>query len=142
MSDVPAKRADAQERAERAYVARLHGATWREAARVAGYTDQANARRAVERWMGDVPGPEREVQREILREQTQAVLRQALQDVRDRRPGAVTAAVRVLDLQMRLDGLGAPTRVSLVDPTTEEIEALADRLSGPRRYVDADILKG
>lgn len=137
MSDVPARRADAAERAERAYVARLNGATWRQVAEVAGYSDQANARRAVERWLGDIPAPAREAQREILREQTQIVVRQALQDVHDRRPGAVTAAVRVLDLQARLDGLLAPTNIALIDPTQEEIDAYLERLLGAPRFVDS-----
>ena len=140
MSKVPAPRADAAARAERAYLARLNGGTWRQCADVAGYADEQGARRAVERLFHELPAPDRDAQRHIPREQAQSVLRQALQDVRDRRPGAVTAAVRVLDLTMRLDGLGAPAQISLVDPTAHEIEEYVERLMGPRRYVDADIL--
>jgi AraC-like DNA-binding protein len=125
-------RADALKRADDAWRARVAGGTWAEAADIAGYSDQDNCRRAVRRVFGQLPSPDREEMRNLWRDRHERLWRKALSDVLEGKPGAVVAAVRVAEAATRLDGLGAPTRVSLIDPTQEEIERFLDETLGPR----------
>ena len=62
------RRADTIERAERAYLARVSGATWAQAAEVAGYSDVSNCCRAVRRVFDELPAPDREHQRHLVRD--------------------------------------------------------------------------
>lgn len=112
-------RADALARAERAWNARVLGASWETAARVAGYSDAANAIRAVRSVYGSLPAIERDEARRLWRDRLEVVYRQAIQDVQDRRPGAVTAIVRLADRAARLDGLDEPARFSLTPSDNE-----------------------
>lgn len=144
MTDVPARRprADAAGRAEVAFKARVNGATWAEAAEVAGFANGANACRAVSNYFDTMPTPDRAELRLLARERAEALWRRALDDARDGRTGAVTAAVRVLDLMVRLDGLAAPNRLEVgITPTENEIQAFIDRVLGPQ-IEEADIFEG
>ena len=136
------QRADAAKRADMAFEARVAGATWDEAAEIAGFANGPNACRAVANVFGSLPTPDREELRAVARARGEAVWRQALRDVEERRPGAVTAAVRVLDLMVRLDGLSAPDRVEVgLTPTDVEIQRFIDRVLGPHEE-EADIFDG
>lgn len=120
-------RADAAQRAATAWNARVLGATWEQAAQVAGFTDKSNCFRAVRRAYGSVPEPEREEQRRLWRDRIEHLWRQSVKDVAEQRPGAVTAGVRVAGAAAVLDGLNAPTEV-VVSPSTAELEAWVERV--------------
>lgn len=133
-------RADALERAERVWNARVMGGSWEQAAQIAGYSDPSNAVRAVRSIYGQLPTIERDEQRRLWRDRLEVVYRQVVRDVHDRIPGASTAFVRIADRAAKLDGLDAPTRLSLVDPTEEQIEAWLTERIGPRHVEEeADI---
>lgn len=146
MSDTPkpviTTRADALARAERAWHARLLGASWADAARVAGYSTRSNAQRAVKRVFGRLPAMEIEEMKHLWRERLEVIWRQAMVDLKEQRPGAVVAAVRVEQAAVQLDGLDAPRRLSLIDPTQEQIEEFLNEMIGPRHAdVEADIFE-
>lgn len=130
-------RADTIERAERAYFARVSGATWTQAAEVAGYTDAANCCRAVRRVFDELPAPDREHQRHLVRDRLDTLYRLALKDAHDRRPGAVTSAVRVLELMSRLDGLTEDRMRILHDPTQHQIDEFLNQYM-PEQYEKED----
>lgn len=67
-NQVTTVRSDAFERAMVTSDARERGATWREAAEIAGFSDPANCIRAVRRARGHVPTMALEVVREVWRE--------------------------------------------------------------------------
>lgn len=147
MTDTPkpviTSRADALARAERAWHARLLGASWADAARVAGYSSRSNAQRAVKRVFGRLPAIEIEEMKHLWRERLEVIWRQAMLDLKEQRPGAVTAAVRVEQAAAQLDGLDAPSRLRVgVDPTQEQIDEWLDRMVGPRHSdEEADIFE-
>lgn len=138
MSSLRKIRADAQKRAVTAYSARLAGGTWSEVASVAGYATEKGARRAVQRVFENTPAPDIEHQRILLRDRADALYRLALKDAHDRRPGAIAAAVRVLEMLARIDGLNAPTKLSLIDPTQEQIDEYLDKFMPERHEIEAD----
>lgn len=114
-------RADALERAERAWNVRVLGASWEQAARVAGYADPSNAIRAVRSVYGSLPEVERSEARRLWRDRMEVLWRQVVQDVHERVPGATTAAVRIADRAARLDGLDEPSRLSIT-PSDAELQ--------------------
>ena len=118
----PKVRADATARADRAWNARLLGASWEAAAQVAGFANSQNAMRAVRRHYGRMPEADRGELRTLWRERLEVLWRQASRDALEQQPGAVTAAVRVAQAACRLDGLDEPTRTEV--HVTEHIEAL------------------
>lgn len=95
-----------------------------------GYSTAQNAYRAVLRRRGQLPVSESEDLRDVWRTRLESLWRQAALDVQDRRPGAVTHAVRVASTAMQLDGLAAPTRVA-VSSAESEIGALIAALTAP-----------
>jgi hypothetical protein len=71
------------------------------------------------------------------------VWRQALADVLDRRPGAVRAAVSLMQRASALDGLDAPTHEVLRTPAYAEIARWAAQMQERMRseiVIEADIL--
>jgi hypothetical protein len=114
-------RADAMARAERAWNARVLGASWEQAATIAGYSDASNAIRAVRSVYGSLPAIERDEARRLWRDRLEVIYRQVLKDVHDRIPGATTAAVRIADRAARLDGLDEPARLSIT-PSDGELQ--------------------
>lgn len=114
-------RADAHARAVRAWQARTVGMTWDEAASVAGFANAANAQRACRSVFGELPELDKDESRRLLRERLEFLWRQVSRDVNDRQPGAVTAAVRVLERFARLDGLDEPALLS-ISPSVGELE--------------------
>ena len=145
-------RADMAERTERAWMARVAGATWEQAANVAGYTNGSNCRRAVMRVYGQLPRVKREDLRHLWRERLERLWRQALQDAGEKRPGAITAAVRLEQAAAALDGLNAPSQVELYSPSQHELDAfvaavLAQRHQYPEEgdifavAVDAEVVE-
>lgn len=130
-------RADMAERTEKAWMARVAGATWEQAARVAGYSDGSNCRRAVANVYGQLPKVDREDLRRLWRERLERLWRQAVQDASEQRPGAITAAVRIEQAAARLDGLDEPSVVELSTPSQREIEAwVAEMLSHTRPQLE------
>lgn len=119
-------RADMADRAERAWVARVLGASWKDAAMVSGYSDGSNCRRAVMSVYGQLPKIDREHLRTLWRERGELLWRQVVKDVHNGVPGAVTAAVRVMQAAARLDGLDEPSRVELSSPSDREIQEWVD----------------
>lgn len=107
-------RATAERKRQLAWNARILGASWKEAAEIAGYRDPNAAMKAVRRWRGHMPQPELEEHRELARQRGERLWREAWKDVIDHKPGAVTAAVRVLHRQASLLGLDAPTKQEIV----------------------------
>ncbi|MFT4234309.1 MAG: hypothetical protein QM607_04815 [Microbacterium sp.] len=102
--------ADGMRKASSAWQLRVAGRSWEDIAREVGFSDAPHAHRAVRNFFGSVPQPAREELRELARARGEVVFRQALEDVLDQRPGAVRAAVAVLQRQAALDGLDEPTR--------------------------------
>lgn len=136
------KQVSAEVRAQRAWTARVVGATWAQAAEAAGYFDAATAHRAVKRYFGEVPVPDKVESRELWRARLEHLWRLSLEDVTKRRPGAVRAAVAVAQRASALDGLDAPTRHEVIDPTPEQIQEVVTRLveAQGQPAIEADIL--
>jgi hypothetical protein len=109
----PRVRADALERAERAWSARVAGATWAQAAEIAGYSDDTAANRAVRNVFGTLPQVERDELRRLWRDRLEVLWLQANTDAREQRAGAITAGVRVATAAASLDGLAEPARVGV-----------------------------
>jgi len=70
--------------------------------------------------------PPRQIRSEYRRlwwERLERLWQQACRDAFDRQSGAMTAAVRVAETAIRLDGLAAPSEVMVHNPSEAEIEA-------------------
>lgn len=106
-------RADAAQRAEAMWLARIGGATWEQARVIGGYSDIPHAIRAVRSYYGELPKLDRTELRGIWRERLEQIWRQLTEDMRDRVPGSTTSAVRVVTAAAALDGLNEPTRVDV-----------------------------
>jgi hypothetical protein len=119
-------RADAQQRADRAWQARVVGASWAQAAEVAGFADDATAVHAVRNAYGRLPEPDRTELRRLWRDRLETLWKESLRDVTERRGGAVTASVRVAGLAVALDGLAAPLQVDV--EVTQTFAALTAEL--------------
>lgn len=139
-----AAHADAAHRAERAWSARVIGASWHEAAEVAGFTDAANCLRAVRNYFGKLPEPDRDHLRDMWRERLEHLWRQAIADVQEQKPGAVRAAVALAQRASAMDGLDAPAQVTVHAPTDQQIEQYVTQLlalgATRRDAEEADIL--
>ena len=106
-------RGDALARAEQAWRARVAGGTWRQVAEVSGYADGPAACHAVKAIYGELPTEQREDLRALWRARLELLWAQALRDATERRPGAVTAGVRVAGMALTLDGLAEATKVDV-----------------------------
>lgn len=131
----------ALERASHAYRLRVAGASWDAIARHLGYHDKSAAYNAVKRQFEDAPQPSRELARALHRDRTEALWVEALRDVQARRPGAVRAAVAVLQRVAMLDGLDEPQRVT-VTPDVSRVREVVEALAAMARSDDeeADIM--
>ena len=87
---VPVKRvrADALRRADTAWSARVAGATWKEAAELAGFSSAEHAIDGVKNAFGGVPQIDREELRNLWRDRLERSWRQVGRDMVDRVPGA------------------------------------------------------
>lgn len=117
-------RADAADRAAKAWKLRVAGASWEEVARMVGYGNASNAYRAVKNYFGQVPQIDREMLRGMARARGEMLWLRALQQVErtEGAPAAIRAAVAVLERHARLDGLDAPTKVDVNGPDPLEFE--------------------
>lgn len=115
-------------KADVAWRARTAGATWAEAAAMSGYASAQSCYKSVVKHRGALPQVEADHLRELWRERLETLWRQALRDVADRRPSAVTHGVRVASAAAALDGLNAAAKVELGTESslTELITALTD----------------
>lgn len=116
----PNLRADKRSKATAVWEARVAGATWDQAAQIAGYANGSNAQKAVVDIYGTTPRVDREHLRNLWRDRLEVTWKQALRDMIDQKPGAITAAVRVATAAAVLDGLNAPTQVNLAVSQTFE----------------------
>lgn len=114
------QRADAAQRAQRAWAARVSGGTWAQAAEVSGYSDDTAALRGVRRFFGRLPEIDHDEQRRLWRDRLELLWRQNARDVHEQRPGAVRAGVALADRAARLDGLDEPAELRLYTPGAEE----------------------
>jgi len=102
-------RADAEQRRQTVWQLRVLGATWEHAAQVAGYADVRSARRAVRRWRQEMPQADVEEARDLAMQRGELLWMEAWKEVKAGKPGAVGAALRVLQRQAALMGVDAPT---------------------------------
>lgn len=107
--DPPKVHGSKLEKVEKVWNARIAGASWRQAAEIGGYSTASNARTAVRSLRGELPVLDREHARDLWRERIEVLWQQALRDVAAQRPGAITAAVRVVTAATQLDGLNDQT---------------------------------
>lgn len=135
--------AAALQRADKAWRARVLGASWAQAALVAGYADDTTAWHAVKNAYGELPKLDREEVRALWRERLEVAWRQSVKDMAEQRPGAVTAGVRVAGAAAALDGLNEPTEV-VVSPSAAELEAWVARVLAAQtpQVVEYDIIGG
>lgn len=121
-------------RADTAWKARVLGASWAQAAEVAGFADDTTAVHAVRNAYGKLPRLDREELRNLWRERLEVTWRQTVKDMTEQRAGATTASVRVAGLAMMLDGLAEPVRVDVA--VTDTFAALTAELAA------SDLLPG
>lgn len=122
---ITSTRADADERATKAWRLRVAGGSWEDIAQALGMRGGAPAaHRAVKNYFGTVPQIDREMLRGIARARGEVVWLRALKalEASNGAPAAVRAAISVLERQARLDGLDAPTKVEVKQPDELEFE--------------------
>jgi hypothetical protein len=142
MGDGRRKSAAALERAERAWAMRAGGESWDTITRQLGFANKQNTMRAVRNFAGTMPTPERGALRTLWQERTELLWKEALQDVYDRRPGAVRAAVAVAQRASALFGLDAPQQVQVSTPEADEFNRLVSAVfhhRNPELPQEADI---
>lgn len=136
-------RADAAERASTAWRMRVAGHGWDEIAKTLGMKGGAPAaHRAVSRYFGKVPQPDREMLREVARQRTEMLWLRAAEKVEETpSPATIRAAVAVLERASKLDGLDAPSRVEVTPENAEFVAIIeaAARGMGIAVPVEADI---
>ena len=128
-------RADAGARAQRAWSARVGGATWEQTAELAGYANGPAALRGVKNYFGQLPQLDREDLRDLWRDRLEVLWAQSVTDVGEQRSGAVRSAVAVAQRASALDGLDAPTKVA-VTPSVQEFEAVVEAIVQHRVTAD------
>lgn len=137
------QRADAMQRAARAWHLRVTGSTWEQIAAEVGYASAPGAHRAVTRFAGTLPDPKPEELRNLWRARMEQLWVYAQRDAEDSRPGALRAGVAIADRASKLDGLDAPSRVSM-EVDGDRLDALVGELlrrSGSEEIVDADVIE-
>jgi AraC-like DNA-binding protein len=115
-------RAEADDRAAKAWRLRVMGAPWAVIARELGYANEANVHRAVRNYFGTVPQIDRDMMREMARQRGEQLWMRAYAEVERTggAPAAIRAATEVLRRHAALDGLDEPTRVDLQHTPSQE----------------------
>ena len=147
-------RADAAQRAQRAWTARVSGSTWAEAAKVAGYADAATACRGVKTYFGSLPVVERDDLRDVWRARMELLWRYAARDAKSGKAGALRAGAAIAQRAAAMDGLDAPTQLNLTTVDAGELAAMVDvllRANGGQEIeaniwdvdpIDAEVIEG
>jgi hypothetical protein len=102
---------------------RVAGASWRQVCEIVGYSNEANAVRAVRRYFGRLPQPDHEELRGLWRERHELLWRQTQDSIREDKPGALRAGVAVARSAAQLDGLDRPAELAIYYPSDEEFNA-------------------
>lgn len=131
-------RADAAQRAQRAWTARVSGSTWDEAAQLAGYADAATACRGVKNYLGALPVVERDDLRDLWRQRMELLWSYAARDAETGRPGALRAGTAIAQRAAAMDGLDAPTNINLTTVDAGELGPVR----APRRERRANRRRG
>lgn len=121
-------RADAAQRAQRAWTARVSGSTWEEAAQLAGYADAATACRGVKNYFGSLPVVERDDLRDVWRARMELLWKYAARDAKSGKSGALRAGAAIAQRAAAMDGLDAPTNINLTTVDVGELAAMVDAL--------------
>ena len=147
---------DPRSRAEAAVTLKMGGASNHEIAQTLGYSSARHARTAVERALAAAgTNPEsRDYLREIMRRRMDRLLRSVMPKAtnpNDPNHLAYSArALAIIDRQIRLDGLDAPTQVAISTPDAARVEAYISQvlaLAGAQGaaeeadILDADVLE-
>lgn len=132
-------RADAAQRAQRAWTARVSGSTWDEAAKVAGYADAATACRGVKNYFGTLPAVERDDLRDLWRQRMELLWTYAARDAEIGKPGALRAGTAIAQRAAAMDGLDAPTQVTVTADAAELSQLVEVLLAAQGGVVEASI---
>lgn len=130
-------RGDAMQRAAQAWQLRVLGKTWNEIADVVGFANDANAIRAVRRFVGKLPEPDADETRTVWRERMEHLWGIAARDAEAGRPGAIRAGVAIAQRAAALDGLDAPARYEIT-PGEVQLERLAQQFLARTGYVETE----
>lgn len=139
------RRADAAARVSEAWRLRVEvGLTWAEIASAVGYANPHNAMRAVRSWRGSLPPLDVERLRDEAVARAEWLVRKAIEDVEQDRPGCVTAMVRAEARLASLLGLDAPSEIVLHNPTAAELERWVAAVTAAQipDVVEADVVSG
>lgn len=118
------RRADTARRTAEAWRLRTEqGLPWDEIAERVGYANGPNALRAVRRWRDSLPALDVARMRDEAVGRAEWLLRRAIEDVEQDRPGSVTAMVRAEGRLAALVGLDAPKR-TVTETYTEKVEGI------------------
>ncbi len=134
-------RAGAMKRAAEAWQWRVLGKSWTEVAELVGFSNDANAIRAVRRFYGTLPTPSTDELRAMWRARLEHLWSLAQRDAQAARPGALRAGVAIADRASKLDGLDAPARfeVSAASAELNEIVHVILRAQGVELDAEADV---
>lgn len=136
-------RLDAEQRAIKAWQARVAGLTWAQVAELVGFSDGTAANRAVSRYFGGLPQFDRDDYRQLWRDRLETLWRASARDVAEQRPGAVRSAVAVAQRAAALDGLDEPAELRLYTPGAEEFMRVVSevRSNMVTRTPEADVFE-
>lgn len=128
------EKADRQSRQEAAIGLAVAGANLTEIARVLGYASANHARQAIERGLAATVGPEQKDHlREINRRRLERVLSTLYPKATDEESEEHLAYARTFlafaDRLIRLDGLDAPTEMTIYSPAEREIADWVQRMA-------------
>lgn len=112
--------ADAAQRAQRAWAARVAGGTWEQVASLCGFASATIACRAVRRYFGKLPVLDHEELRDLWRARHETLWRQSQSAIADGETAALRAGVAIARSAAQLDGLDRPTRVEMYRPAADE----------------------
>lgn len=122
-------RADAAQRAQRAWTARVSGSTWDEAAKVAGYADAATACRGVKNYFGQLPVVERDDLRDVWRARMELLWTYAARDAKKGKPGALRAGTAIAQRAAAMDGLDEPTSIAVSASDRQDMDEMVRTLA-------------
>ncbi|OAN37437.1 hypothetical protein A4X16_16640 [Microbacterium sp. H83] len=125
------------QRAAQAWHLRVLGRTWAEIAEAVGFANDANAIRAVRRFVGKLPEPDVDETRTVWRERMEHLWGIAARDAEAGRPGAIRAGVAVAQRASALDGLDAPARYEIT-PAESQLEQLVQQMLARSGHVQVE----